>query len=211
MQRYDFLAHLHEILAPKTYFEIGVQSGMSLHLAARAELALGVDPDPWITATGNQVIYRMTSDSYFADDFAPLPKAKKIDFGFIDGDHRYEQALRDFYNVQRACHADSVIAFDDVLPYNQDVGGREMVAGHWAGDVWRVDEVIGKNQPDLIRVLVDVEPTGLLLVWNLDPEFYPRDSTWSSSPAIVPDEVINRSYAMQPGDALALVANHYGA
>lgn len=207
MNRHDFLAELHSLLDPQVYFEIGVQWGASLRLATNALVAVGVDPNPLVTAAHNQVIYSMASDDYFAEDFAAYRTAGLVDFAFIDGDHHYEQAVRDFYNTQRTCHPEAVIAFDDMLPYSQEVGGRDMVPGHWAGDVWRVAPVIQANQPRLTLVYVDVDPTGLLLVWDLDPTFDPSPLTLSDTAEVVPDYVIKRSYALEPEAALALVAS----
>lgn len=201
--RHHFLTELHELLRPEVYFEIGVQYGDSLRLATHSKWAIGVDPSPLLTATGNQVIYAMRSDDYFNQE----PVTEPVDLAFIDGDHHYEQAVRDFYNVQRRCQLDGIIVFDDVLPYTQEVGGREMVPGHWAGDVWRAEPVIRELQPGLTLVFVDVAPTGLLLVWGLDPEFDPGPLTLPMSPEPVPDHVIDRAYALDPGAALALVSN----
>lgn len=205
MSRHEFLIHLHELLRPTVYFEIGVQYGNSLNLAVYSRHAIGVDPHPLWLAGGNQVIYPMDSDSFFSNKL--YQAAESVDLAFIDGDHHYEQALRDFYNTQKLCYRNAVIAFDDMLPYNQAVGGRTMVAGHWAGDVWRAEGWIKANQPDLTTVLVDVEPTGLLLVWNLDPTYDPGELTLSSSPEPVPDDVIKRTYALEPEAALDLVSN----
>lgn len=202
MQRHEFLQKLHEILTPQVYLEIGVQAGTSLKLATAAQVAIGIDPEPLVTATDNQVIYTMTSDAYFAPDFAAYRTKHPVNFAFIDGDHRYEFALRDFYNTQRICDPGAAIVFDDVLPYNQDVGGRAMVAGHWAGDVWRVAPIIANKQPDLTMVLVDVEPTGLLLVWGLDPAFDPGSLALSIEPEPVPQDVLDRRYALDPSSAL---------
>ncbi len=205
MHRHDFLEQLHEVLDPQVYFEIGVQWGNSLRLATGALVAIGVDPQPLVVAAHNQVIYTMGSDEYFKEEFRPYRTTGPVDFAFIDGDHHYEQAVRDFYNTQRICRSDAVIAFDDMLPYTQEVGGRDMVPGHWAGDVWRVEPIIRANQPDLTLVYVNVDPTGLLLVWDLDPAFDPGPLTLPETPEVVPDYVINRSYALEPEAALALV------
>lgn len=205
MSRHEFLTHLHELLRPTVYFEIGVQYGNSLNLAVYSRYAIGVDPHPLWLAGGNQVIYSIDSDSFFSNKL--YRASEPVDLAFIDGDHHYEQAVRDFYNTQRLCHRDAVIAFDDMLPYNQAVGGRTMVAGHWAGDVWRVEPEIRARQPDLSLALVDVDPTGLLLAWDLDPSYDPGELALSSSPELVPDDVIKRTYALEPEAALDLVSN----
>lgn len=202
--RHEFLTELHQVLRPEIYLEIGVQFGNSLNLAVYSRHAIGIDPQPQWAAGGNQVIFPMGSDEFFSNGFYQAPGP--VDFAFIDGDHHYEQALRDFYNVQRMCHAGAVIAFDDVLPYSQSVGGRRMVPGHWAGDVWRVEPWIKDSQPTLTTVLVNVDPTGLLLAWDLDPAYEPDALEPDTSPELVPDDVIKRTYALEPEAALALIS-----
>jgi len=211
LHRDQLLARLHQIIHPTVYLETGVQLGGSLSLAGGAHLAIGVDPNPLIQESGNQVIYAQDSDSYFAAH--PRQNHQIIDFGYVDGDHTFEQAMRDFLNIQARGSYKTIVAFDDVLPYNQTVGSREPVPGDWAGDVWRVYDALKLNQPELILVLVDVVPTGVLLVWNLDPFAGPKASVFDavhpfSGP--VPDDVINRTYAVDANEALDLVQQKVG-
>lgn len=211
MHRDQFLIKLHEIIQPTVYLETGVQLGGSLGLAGGAQLAIGVDPHPLIQETGNQIIYAQPSDDYFLAH--PRHNHQVIDFGYIDGDHTFEQAMRDFLNIQARGSYRTIVAFDDVLPYSQTVGSREPVPGDWAGDVWRVYDALKVNQPELILILVDVIPTGLLLAWNLDPFGGPKASAFEeihpfSGP--VPDDVINRTYAVDANEALELVHQKVG-
>ena len=160
--RHQLLAHLHEILQPKLYLEIGVHQGLSLALAKNAEYAIGVDPNPLIQASANQLLYRTTSDNYFAT----TKYIGRIDLAFIDGEHLAEFALRDFINVAGYSGPGTVVVFDDVLPYNSAIADRVMPpGGDWTGDVWKVWELL-KNRDDLSVYLVDTFPTGTMVVWN---------------------------------------------
>ena len=162
LTRHQFLAALHEILQPKLYLEIGVHQGLSLALAKSAEYAIGIDPNPLINATGNQFLYRTTSDNFFAQDH----RLGQIDLAFIDGEHLAEFALRDFINVARFTKPRSVVVFDDILPYNSAIAGRVMPpGGDWTGDVWKVWEVL-KNEPNMTVLLVNTFPTGTMVVMN---------------------------------------------
>lgn len=214
MQRYEFLVALHEILRPKTYVETGVQHGTSLRLAVHSALAIGVDPAPLIAASGNQQIHQMTSDEFFTRDATLLPQA--IDLGFIDGLHHYDQALRDFFNMQRRSHLDTMIVFDDVLPYTQQVGMRAFQPGDWAGDVYKVIKILPWMQPSLKLTLVNVDPTGVLLVENLNPSYRPTIPLMPSylepgNDPTVPDEIINRTHAADPSNILERLRGQYSA
>lgn len=201
MTRYEFLANLHRILKPKVYLEVGVQHGVSLELARGAEVAIGIDPHPITTPKGNQVLFAMTSDHYF--EHVGLTRAP-IDLAFIDGMHLYEYALRDFANIEENSHVDSVIVFDDVLPYNQRIAAREQPPGDWTGDVWKVYYLLKWNRPDLNLMLVNTAPTGALVVTNPDP----GNMTLRSAPIswdvgdIVPGEILMREQAISAATAV---------
>lgn len=216
--RHDFLAQLHELLQPATYLEIGVQRGYSLALAGPRTLAIGVDPAHSIAAhiQAPNTIYRQTSDEFFAG-----PRAAQhapYDFAFIDGMHLVENALCDFMGVERLSRPDgmTVAVFDDVLPYSADIAGREPLPGDWAGDVWKINAILQNHRPDLVRILVDVDPTGVLVVLGLEPasrvlaERYEHIARhWAVESRIGPgNTVLSRFEAMQPADALAMVRTH---
>ena len=177
MSRYEFLARAHEILAPEIYLEIGVQTGGSLALAEKAGFAIGVDPAPMMArehVRPNQDIVSWPSDYFFEHGAPALPTLASgaqaiVDFGYIDGSHLFEDALRDFINLEQVCRRDSVIMFDDVLPYSEAIAARTQPPGDWTGDVWKMAYVLGHWRPDLSLTLVDVAPTGLLMVRDLSP------------------------------------------
>jgi hypothetical protein len=209
--RHEFLAGLHERLRPRTYLEVGVQHGWSIDLAIHSELAIGIDPEPQVTAKRNQTIFTMTSDLFFDNtDVTPL-SARGIDMAFIDGMHLFEYALRDFQNIERYCHPQTVVLFDDVLPRNQHEARRmapgEPVYGDWTGDVWKVDKILRHYHPDLTYRLIDTQPTGLLAVTGFADIYLPWSLAgdvvegWSMTSHVPPD-VIARTWAHSPGDAM---------
>lgn len=204
MHLHEFLAHVHDIVKPAIYLEVGVQHGTSLNLAHAANVAIGVDPQPQVSESGNQVIHPMPSDDFFSTITVSVP----IDFGFIDGLHHYEQALRDFLNIETYCHSKSVVILDDVLPRNQGEASRTMCPGDWTGDVWKATHVLMRYRPELRIFEVDTQPTGTLLVYGF--EFVPSMPTAELLTLAreymdlepVPDNVINRPYAHEPVYAL---------
>lgn len=202
--RHEFLARLHHLLTPRGYLEIGVQFGESLKLASCP--SVGIDPNPHVAREIDQaVIFPMTSDDYFATRTPPYP----IDLAFVDGSHLYEDALRDFINIEKHSNPKTVVVFDDVLPYNQEIAERQVpIGGDWTGDVWKVIPILQNWRPDLDMMLVDVFPTGALVVWgveainetlpvNYDKIVLPEMVDWK-----VPDEILFRTEAVTPEEAI---------
>lgn len=211
MQRHDFLAEVHTIWKPRVYLEVGVQHGWSLSLAHAAQLAIGIDPMPLINATGNQIIHKSTSDDYF--DSMPVSERAPVDMTFIDGQHLFEYALRDFMNAERHSHEEGLILFDDVLPRNQSEASRVQCPGDWTGDTWKVHNLLTHYRKDLLIALVDTQPTGIMVVANLDPrnrELQQRyDQITGKDEAIwtleVPENVLQRRMAISPEEALTWI------
>lgn len=175
MKRHQLLAELHHQLQPRTYFEIGVRTGKSLTLSRVP--SVGVDPFYEVTQEllCDVHLVRTTSDEFFARryPFAHLG-GQPLDLAFIDGMHLAEYALRDVINTERHCHAASVIVVDDVLPRTVEQAGRGRVGaakhGAWAGDVYKIIDVLRDHRPDLGVIEVDTTPTGTLVILLPDPE-----------------------------------------
>lgn len=208
MSRHEFLAQAHDILRPRIYMEIGVQHGPSLNLAVHSERAIGIDPQPLVSAKGNQTIYEMRSDTFFMSPAWPA-KTDKVNMGFIDGEHLAEYALRDFFNMEKMCADDGVIFFDDVLPRNQGEARRAQCPGDWTGDVWKVSYILAKYRPDLELTLVSTFPTGILMVRGLNPLWSgplpfddENDGRWIVEDIEVPAEILYRSFAWEPQQVL---------
>jgi hypothetical protein len=207
--RHEFLAELHKILNPRVYLEIGVQSGASLTLATGTRIAHGVDPHPMLSMgiPPWAQIFEETSDEYFAalDRTAELTNKPSlaIDLGFIDGMHLWEYALRDFMNMERYANSHGTIVLDDVLPYNREIAARKQPPGDWTGDVWKVWEILSDWRPDLDLRLVNSQPTGLLVVRNLNPYNRILKENWASinrnyGSIELTDSILNREWAFSP-------------
>ena len=209
MTKHEFLAQLHTLIQPRAYLEIGVQSGGSLNLANCP--SIGIDPSPLVSPRGQQQIFRMTSDAFFDD---PLGKIEHdfppIDLVFIDGMHLFEFALRDFINVEKIAHEGTVVVFDDVLPYNEAIAGREPLPGDWAGDVWKTMQIISDLRFDLNHRIVDVWSTGAFVVWGfgrsavdallLQAHCENIVKKWMDKP--MPEWVLSREFAATPESVL---------
>jgi protein O-GlcNAc transferase len=180
----EVLERLHGVLRPKTYLEIGVETGATLAIARCA--AIGIDPRfqfgdievvRRIVAKPSLLLYQMPSDEFFGR-FDPVQLlGSPIDFAFLDGMHRCEYLLRDFLNVERHCRPDAVIALHDCLPLETPMAEREPNVppieaerqGMWTGDVWRTALLLKRHRPELRLMVLDAAPTGLVLITGLDP------------------------------------------
>jgi hypothetical protein len=240
MQRYEFLAQAHAIVKPRTYLEIGVQLGSSLALAEAAELAVGVDPYSMVQFHNhrpNQRIMNMTADAFFdgVRSVAAWRDLDPIDFAFIDGSHLFEDALRDFASMERVMRpmeyppgspmqiTAGVIFLDDVLPYNAAIAAREQPPGDWAGDVWKLWYILSDYRPDLRLHLIDVAPTGLLMVQGakargndvLRLDYEQIVARWLPGDlggvALIDDTILNRRDAISAGEALDILRERHAA
>jgi len=167
----DFLARLHETLAPPTYLEIGVRYGDSLVYSRAPSIA--IDPVFKLKhpVPERAVLFEETSDAYFGRE-RPLEPfgGRPASLALIDGMHLSEYSLRDFINVERHADWTSVVVFDDILPRTVEEASRERATRSWTGDVFKIMDLLSENRPDLIQLRVATRPTGLLLVLGLDPE-----------------------------------------
>jgi len=168
----EVISMFHAHLRPRTYLEIGVETGQSIALVRPETRAIGIDPEPKITevlAPGTS-IRATTSDAYFAAhdvraEFGGLP----IDLAFIDGMHQFEFALRDFTNIERCCSSRSTILIHDCYPLSRHTAERDRRTSFWSGDIWRLILLLRKYRPDLSVKVIGTAPTGLGVVRGLDP------------------------------------------
>lgn len=168
----EVLSAIHAQLRPRTYLEIGVETGRSIALALPETRAIGIDPEPRIEKPlGPRTrIISTTSDDYFATrdvhaDLEGLP----IDLAFIDGMHRFEFALRDFVNIEKRAAPRSTVLIHDCYPLTRLTAERECQTAFWSGDIWRLVLLLRKYRPDLSVNVVATAPTGLGVVRGLDP------------------------------------------
>jgi hypothetical protein len=168
-----------------TYLEIGLNYGGTFR-AMPASLKIGVDPilksrrmqllaqvAPWVaplaslTAGGSReysLVYRMTSDSFFARSAAFL-RRRKIDVAFVDGLHNCGQVLRDVDNCLSYLAAGGVIAIHDcdppsataALPDLDEARRQPDFDGKWHGDVWRAIVQLRATRRDLRVCVLDCD------------------------------------------------------
>ena len=169
---YEWLDRLHAALAPPTVIEIGVYNGASLAKVRPPSIAIGVDPNPKIefTLKAETHIFPETSDDFFARQGpADILGNKPLGLGFIDGLHVYEQALRDFINLEAYCGPKSVILFHDTVPLDEPTQRRTCETTFHTGDVWKIVPTLKELRPDLDIFTISTAWTGLTVVTGLDP------------------------------------------
>ncbi|MEI7055153.1 class I SAM-dependent methyltransferase [Nocardioides sp. CCNWLW239] len=206
--KHELLASLHAALQPRTYFEIGVDRGQSMTLSRTK--SIGVDPafriDREISCDVR--IVKDTSDHFFetTDLFDTHFDGVPVDLAFIDGMHLAEFALRDFMNTEKKMAPTGVIALDDILPRNSLEAFRQRRTEAWAGDVYKVHEVLARYRPDLTLIPVNTTLTGSYLVVGLDPTSTVLDDNYEqieaeitgADPQAVPQEWLERRTAVDP-------------
>lgn len=173
---YDWLQRFHQWLHPASYVEIGLGHGRSLALAGPETKAIGVDPYQgfwerlnYVCPHGPATLFPLTSDDFFKQyDLREVLERETFDLGFIDGLHLFEQALKDFINLEKYARKDSVILIHDCLPIAPIVAERDRCTGFWTGDVWRIIPCLKAFRPDLKIMTIPTKPSGLGVVTNLD-------------------------------------------
>ncbi len=169
---FQVLTRIMEATRPRSYVEIGVAAGDSLRLVKAPTVAIGIDPQPQLTAplASNQKVFVETSDAFFAGhDLRAELGGLPVDLAFIDGMHHFEFALRDFANLERYCTPASTILIHDCYPLDRETAERERKRSFWSGDIWRLILLLKKYRPDLTIHTIGTAPTGLALVRKLDP------------------------------------------
>lgn len=197
MKYKDFLSKIHEQLQPQYYVEIGIRQGVTLALSRG--MSIGIDPSFNVNVETKSFakLFRCTSDDFFKKyNLRHELNNKSCQLSFIDGLHLFEYALRDFRNIEIYSEQESVVIFDDVRPRNRKEAERQPTGGAWTGDIWKIYYCLQKYRPDLKLFPIQTQPTGLLIVTNLDPK---NRNLWDSYDEII-DEFLNPEFPEYPSD-----------
>jgi hypothetical protein len=177
----DFLTALHTHLTPRTYLEVGTETGSSLALVGCDAIAVDPQFQLDVTATGNRrrtFFFQMPSDTFFATENVRELLGRPVDMAFLDGMHRFEFLLRDLIGTEAACHPRSLILLHDCVPLNPRMALRQWLPGgpsetetapFWTGDVWKLLPILKKYRPELRLHVLDSPPTGLVAITRVDP------------------------------------------
>ena len=81
----------------------------------------------------------------------------------------FEQALKDFANLEHYCARDSVVLMHDVVPLDEPSQERTHATKLWTGDVWKTLLCLKQYRPDLKIMTIATCPSGLAVITNLNP------------------------------------------
>lgn len=193
----EFLSAIHDQLKPQYYVEIGIRKGVALGLSRG--MSIGIDPNFNVNVEIQSFVklFQCTSDDFFKKyNLRNELNHHDCQVSFIDGLHLFEYALRDFRNLEVYSEPESIIIFDDVRPRNKKEAERQQTGGAWTGDIWKIYGCLRKYRPDLKLFLIQTQPTGLLLVTNLDPK---NRNLWDSYDGII-EEFLDPEFLEYPSD-----------
>jgi hypothetical protein len=176
------LHRLHEVLAPDSYLEISQHPTETLNTASCATIAITLSGGDAPIALGSKprlFVFRGDGASFF-DRYDPrLLLGSAVDLALLDGLPLFEVMLRDFCDLERHCRPGSVVLFNNCLPIDGAMAGRDPEdlarragSAHpdwWTGDAWKLLPILQAYRTDLTLHAFDAQPSGLLAVTGLDP------------------------------------------
>lgn len=128
-------------------------------------------------------VYAERSDEFFEKRAHRVVPKSGIDVVLIDGDHSYQQTMKDVNNCLRYLNDDGVIVMHDCSPASEisatpskdihtateSLKHRPEWTGAWSGDTWRAIVHLRSSRPDLHIFVLDVD-CGLGIISKGKPE-----------------------------------------
>lgn len=137
----------------RSYLEIGVLHGDTFIDSAKlVSRAVGVDVRNMLPS--GYEFYEMSSDEFFKKFNC------KIDVIFIDGDHRFEQAKKDFENSLKILNAGGTIIIHDTDPSE----AVRLSSPTSCADSYKLVDHIHNNHPELDILTFPVSVMGISVV-----------------------------------------------
>ena len=168
-----FVASLAKILSPAIYVEIGIYEASTLNAVAKhCKKVIGIDINP---AAGRFI--KAKNAEFLNGTVANLIelcelKEMKIDFAFIDADHRSEAAMADFHGIQPFLSKNALVLFHDTWPKTAEYASNDRCS-----DSYRVPTLLGEaTNKEWTSITIPVFP-GLTIASrsNLLPEWLQQE------------------------------------
>lgn len=159
----SFLDSFLKVLKPQISIEIGIAEGQGTRILSRhskSVFAVDSDPNSLSFVKNLKNVTWVNSSSWKALTEFNASLESKVDFCFIDGDHRSEIAFGDFERAQKLMSEGGVIALHDTYPKSIDFTSE---ANEWCGSAYRVPEMIRKSYPEFECITIPRHP-GLTIV-----------------------------------------------
>lgn len=158
MHHSDFIKILASIYKPNTYVELGLYEGETIEkVQPYIKEGYGVDLNKnnhleRLKKYQNLHIIYKTTDEFF-NDFD-----KKIDMAFIDADHCFESALKDFNNIFNRLNDNGVIIMHDTDPDSND-----LFVNTRCGDSYKIVKLL-ETQNDINIYTIPIAEAGLSII-----------------------------------------------
>lgn len=159
----SFLDSFLNVLKPQISIEIGIAEGQGTRVLSRHStnvFAVDSDANSLNFVKNLKNVTWVNSSSWEALTQFSHNLESKVDFCFIDGDHRSEVAFGDFERAQKLMSEGGVIALHDTYPKSIEFTSE---ANEWCGSAYRVPEMIRKSYPEFECITIARHP-GLTLV-----------------------------------------------
>ncbi len=199
LRRSTLLNYLARYLGSRSYLEIGVQNSRSTFDHIAVERRIGVDPACHPVKRTNYEIRKLGSDAFFERN------THQFDLVFIDGDHGYDQALRDIEHSAKCLADGGAIVCHDCLPRSEREASPAKVRGPWMGEVYKA---IGRflSRGGWGHVVVDAD-CGCAILWR-DEGAPPLGVPLEMSYADFLQNWRNKLNIVQPGRFLPWLEQH---
>jgi len=154
----DFISYLANIYRPNVYVELGLYDGETLSkVYPYVGQAYGIDikKNPVLDALNSKSnidIFYTDTDTFFSRF------NNKIDMIFIDADHKFESAKRDFDNALRLLNDNGVILMHDTDPISNFY-----INPQYCGDSYKIVELL-ENNNDVNIVTLPILEAGLSII-----------------------------------------------
>jgi len=158
MHHSEFIGILASIYKPNTYVELGLYEGETMEkVQPHIKNGYGIDMTPRqalenLKMHSNLNILYTTTNEFF--DFFN----DGIDMAFIDADHCYESALKDFENVYARLNDGGIILMHDTDPESD-----HLIDPGYCGDSYKIVKVL-EQRTDINCTTLPLTQAGLTII-----------------------------------------------